>query len=110
MKFDILTLFPELFSPFLEEGVLGRAVKSGLLDISLTDIRSFADGRHKVTDDRPYGGGNGMVMKPGPIFQALKSIERIKDESSVILLTPQGIRFDQPLAWQLAAKRHIILI
>ena len=67
MRFDILTLFPKLFTPFLNEGVLGRAVKNGLIDIGLTDIRSFARGAHKVTDDRPYGGGNGMVMKPGPI-------------------------------------------
>ena len=110
MKFDILTLFPELFMPFLEEGVLGRAVKKGLLDIRLTDIRSFADGRHKVTDDRPYGGGNGMVMKPGPIYQALNSIERTGEETPVVLLTPQGIKFDQPMAWELATKRHIILI
>jgi len=110
MKFDILTLFPGFFLPFLEEGVLGRAVKKGLLDIRLTDIRSFADGRHKVTDDRPYGGGNGMVMKPGPIYQALKSIERDDDPTSVILLTPQGRRFDQAMAWDLAARRHIILI
>jgi tRNA (guanine37-N1)-methyltransferase len=110
MKFDILTLFPDFFMPFLEEGVLGRAVKKGILDIRLTDIRSFADGRHKVTDDRPYGGGNGMVMKPGPIYQALKSIERVEDSTSVILLTPQGRKFDQAMAWDLAARRHIILI
>ena len=110
MKIDILTLFPDFFRPFLEEGVLGRAVKRGILDIRLTDIRSFADGRHKVTDDRPYGGGNGMVMKPGPIYQALKSIERTEDSTSVILLTPQGRKFDQDMAWDLAAKGHIILI
>jgi tRNA (guanine37-N1)-methyltransferase len=110
MKFDILTLFPNLFMPFLEEGVLGRAVKKGLLDIRLTDIRSFADGRHKVTDDRPYGGGNGMVMKPGPIYQALKSIERVDAGTSVVLLTPQGRRFDQSLAWELSARNQIILI
>lgn len=110
MKFDILTLFPDFFLPFLEEGVLGRAVKRGILDIRLTDIRSFADGRHKVTDDRPYGGGNGMVMKPGPIYQALKSIERTKDSTLVILLTPQGRKFDQAMAWDLTANEHIILI
>jgi tRNA (guanine37-N1)-methyltransferase len=110
MKFDILTLFPDLFKPFLEEGVLGRAVKKGLLDIKLTDIRSFADGRHKVTDDRPYGGGNGMVMKPDPIYKALNSIERDEARSSVVLLTPQGVRFDQSMAWELSARNHIILI
>src|SRR4030042_5585965 len=110
MRFDILTLFPELFSAFLKEGVLGRAVKKGLLDIRLTNIRSFARGIHKVTDDRPYGGGNGMVMKPGPIYQALKSIERTEDPTAVILLTPQGRKFDQAMAWELSTRRHIILI
>lgn len=110
MRFDILTLFPDFFPPFLEEGVLGRAVKKGILDVRLTDIRSFADGRHKVTDDRPYGGGNGMVMKPGPIYQALKSIERNGDDAITILLTPQGRKFDQAVAWDLAGKSHIILI
>jgi tRNA (guanine37-N1)-methyltransferase len=110
MKFDILTLFPDLFKPFLEEGVLGRAFKSGILDIRLTDIRSFADGRHKVTDDRPYGGGNGMVMKPEPIYQALNSINREGTDSSVILLSPQGVKFNQSLAWELSAGSHIILI
>jgi len=110
MRFDILTLFPDFFPPFLGEGVLGRAVKKGILDVRLTDIRSFADGRHKVTDDRPYGGGNGMVMKPGPIYQALKSIERTGDDALTILLTPQGRKFDQAMAWELAGKSHIILI
>jgi len=110
MKFDILTLFPDFFLPFLEEGVLGRAVKKGILDIRLTDIRAFADGPHNVTDDRPYGGGNGMVMKPDPIYKALKSIENTEDPATVILLTPQGRKFDQAMAWDLASRRHIILI
>ena len=110
MKFDILTLFPELFTPFLKEGVLGRAVKRGLLDIRLINIRSFARGVHKVTDDRPYGGGNGMVMKPGPIYRALNSLEKIKGESLVILLTPQGKTFDQSVAWELARWSHLILV
>ncbi len=110
MRFDILTLFPELFTPFLKEGVLGRAVKRGLLDIRLINIRSYARGVHKVTDDRPYGGGNGMVMKPGPIYRALSSLERIKGESLVILLTPQGKTFDQSMAWELAGWSHLILV
>jgi tRNA (guanine37-N1)-methyltransferase len=110
MRFDILTLFPELFTPFLKEGVLGRAVKRGLLDIRLINIRSYARGVHKVTDDRPYGGGNGMVMKPGPIYRALSSLERINGESLVILLTPQGKTFDQSMAWELAGRSHLILV
>jgi len=110
MRFDVLTLFPELFSSFLKETILGRAVKAGLVDIRLVNIRSFAKGRHLVTDDRPFGGGEGMVMKPGPISRALESIDRTKDRSLVLLLTPQGRTFDQPLAWELSRMEQIILI
>ena len=110
MRFDVLTLFPNLFSPFLEEGVLGRAVKKGLLDIRLTHIRSFARGTHKVADDRPYGGGKGMVVKPGPIYRALNSVTRIDGKSLVILLTPQGRTFNQSMAWELSQGDQLILI
>lgn len=110
MRFDVLTLFPELFSSFLKETILGRAVKAGLVDVRLANIRSFAKGRHLVTDDRPFGGGEGMVMKPGPISRALESIDRTKDRSLVLLLTPQGRTFDQPLAWELSRMEQIILI
>ena len=110
MRFDALTLFPELFSSFLKGGVLGRALKKGLVDIRLTNIRDFARGSHKVTDDRPYGGGNGMVMKPGPIYRALQSIEKIEGKSLVILLTPQGQRFEQSKAWDLSRLDQLILV
>jgi tRNA (guanine37-N1)-methyltransferase len=110
MRFDVLTLFPELFSSFLKETILGRAVKSGLVDIRLVNIRSFAKGRHLVTDDTPFGGGQGMVMKPEPISRALESIDRTKDRSVVLLLTPQGRVFDQPLAWDLSRMEQLILI
>jgi len=110
MKFDILTLFPDLFLPFIKEGIIGRAVNKGLVDIRLTNIRTFARGAHKVTDDRPYGGGSGMVMKPGPIYRALRSIERAEGRSLVILLTPQGQTFNQPVAWELSRQDQLILI
>lgn len=110
MRFDVLTLFPELFSSFLKETILGRAVKAGLVDIRLVNIRSFARGRHLVTDDTPFGGGQGMVMKPGPISRALESIDRTKGRSLVLLLTPQGRTFDQPLAWDLSRMEQLILI
>jgi len=110
MRFDVLTLFPDLFSSFLKETILGRAVKAGLVDIRLINIRSFAGGRHLVTDDRPFGGGEGMVMKPGPILRAVESIDRTKDRSQVLLLTPQGRTFDQPMAWELSRMEQIILI
>ncbi len=110
MKFDILTLFPVLFHAFLQESILGRAVKRGLVDIKLTDIRAFARGPHRVTDDRPYGGGNGMVMKPGPVYRALQSVDRSKGKSSVVLLTPQGKTFEQSKAWELSRLDQLILI
>jgi len=110
MRFDVLTLFPELFSSFLKETILGRAVKAGLVDIRLVNIRSFARGRHLVTDDSPFGGGEGMVMKPGPISRALDSVDRTKDRSLVLLLTPQGRTFDQPLAWDLSRMEQLLLI
>lgn len=110
MQFDILTLFPELFFPLLKEGILGRAVKGGLVDVRLTDIRAFAEGPHRVIDDRPYGGGNGMVMKPDSIYRALESIERIDEGSLVILLTPQGQIFEQSMAWELSRRDQLILI
>ena len=110
MRFDILTLFPDLFSPFLQEGILGRAVKKGLVDIRRTNIRSFARGPHKVTDDRPYGGGNGMVMKPGPIYRALESIDRTNKRSLVLLLTPQGKTFQQAMARELSGQDQLVLI
>jgi tRNA (guanine37-N1)-methyltransferase len=110
MKFDILTLFPDLFHAFLKESILGRAVKRGLVEIKLTDIRSFARGPHRVTDDRPYGGGNGMVMKPGPVYRALQSVDRQKKKSLVVLLTPQGKTFEQSKAWELSCLDQLILI
>lgn len=109
MKFNILTLFPGLITPFLDEGVLGRSIKKGILSVNVIDIRSFARGKHKVTDDRPFGGGSGMVMKPGPIYRALKSID-MDSRSTSILLSPQGKKFDQPMAWKLAEYDQITLI
>ena len=110
MRFDVLTIFPEMFSANLQEGILGRAVKKGIVEVRLVNIRNFARGAHKTTDDRPYGGGDGMVMKPEPIYQALKSVERISGKSLVILLSPQGQTFNQKIAWELARWEQIILI
>jgi tRNA (guanine37-N1)-methyltransferase len=110
MRIDVLTLFPHLFIPFIDESILGRAVKRGMVDIRLKNIRDYARGRHKVTDDRPYGGGNGMVMKPGPICRALKSVDRVKGSSLAVLLTPQGQPFDQEMAWELSGADQLILV
>lgn len=108
MRFDVLTIFPRMFSAYLEEGILGRAVKRGLVDIRLVNIRDFAEGTHKATDDRPYGGGDGMVMTPEPMHRALKSVDR-KTRSLVVLLSPQGEKFDQDSAWELSQWDQVIL-
>jgi tRNA (guanine37-N1)-methyltransferase len=110
MRFDILTLFPDLFSSFLKETIVGRAVAKGLVDVRLINIRSFARGPHRVTDDRPYGGGDGMVMKAGPIYRALESVDRVGHRSRTVLLTPQGRLFTQSLAWELSSMEQIVLI
>jgi len=110
MKFDVLTLFPEMLAAYLQQGVLGRAVKRGLVDVNLINIRDFAKGTHKTTDDRPYGGGEGMVMKPGPIYRALKSVDRVEGRSPVILLSPQGKLFDQSIAWEMSGWDQLILV
>lgn len=110
MKFDVLTLFPEMLTAYLQQGVLGRAVKRGLVDVNLINIRDFARGTHKTTDDRPYGGGEGMVMKPGPIYRALESVDRVDGKSPVILLSPQGQLFDQSIAWEMSGWDQLILV
>jgi len=110
MRFDVLTIFPDMFTALLSEGVLGRAVKKGIVRARIIDIRDFARGVHKTTDDRPYGGGDGMVMKPGPIYRALESVGRVNGRSLVILLSPQGKPFDQAAAWELSSWDQIILI
>lgn len=110
MKFDVLTLFPEMLTAYLQQGVLGRAVKRGLVDVNLINIRDFAKGTHKTTDDRPYGGGEGMVMKPGPIYRALKSVDRVDGRSPVILLSPQGKLFDQSIAWEMSGWDQLVLV
>jgi len=110
MKFDFLTIFPDMVLAYLQQGVLGRAVKKGLVDVRVVDIRDFATGSHKNTDDRPYGGGAGMVMKPGPIYRAILSVQRAEGKSQVILLSPQGEKFDQPMAWELSKYDQIIFV
>lgn len=110
MRFDVLTLFPGMFDRFAEQGVLGRAVQRGLLHIQVTNIRDYARGRHRVTDDRPYGGGSGMVMKPGPIVRAMDAMERSGDSRRVVLLSPQGALFNQDTAWEFAGLDQLVLV
>ncbi len=109
MIFDILTIFPSLFSSPLNESILKRARKNGKIEVNLTDIRDFAQDKHAMTDDRPFGGGEGMVMKPEPLTAALKSIER-KKNTRVILLSPQGKQYTQAKAVELSSESHLVLI
>jgi tRNA (guanine37-N1)-methyltransferase len=110
MKFDVLTLFPDMFTSYLREGILGRAIERGLVDVALLNIRDFAKGPHRIVDDRPYGGGDGMVMKAGPISRALESIERVEGHSQVVLFSPQGKTFTQDMAWEMAEWQQLIFV
>ena len=110
MRFDILSIFPEMFVHLATYGVIGRAAKRGEIEINVVNIRDFGEGPHLMIDDRPFGGGNGMVMKPGPIFRALESIPRVRGDRRVILLTPQGQPFDQSIARDLAKLEQIVLV
>lgn len=107
---QILTLFPGMISGYLAESILGKAVQRGLLDIAVSDIRQFASGRHRVTDDAPYGGGAGMVMKVEPLVGAIEAARQRLPAAQVILLSPRGQVFDQDQAKALASKGSVILV
>ena len=111
MRIDVLTLFPEMCGAAFSNSIVKRAQEKGLVEIVLTNIRDFAADKHRSVDDKPYGGGCGMVMMCGPVFEAVEALQRqgkVADE--VVLLTPQGKRFDQEQARQLAQKERLILI
>ena len=110
IKFDVLSIFPEMFSSPLNFSLLKKAQEKGILNICLHDIRNWADDKHKMTDDAPYGGGCGMVMKVEPVEKAMAAIRRPEDDSMVVLMTPQGETFDQKIAAELAEKKQIIII
>lgn len=107
MKFDVLTLFPEMFEP-LNTSIIGRAVKEKLIEINLTNIRDFSKDKHKKVDDTPYGGGSGMVMKPDVVYEAYKSV---KDENAkVIYMSPQGKVLNQNKVIELSKEKHLIIL
>jgi tRNA (guanine37-N1)-methyltransferase len=111
MRIDILTLFPGMFESTLDFSILKRAREASLLEIVLTDIRDFAPDNYRKVDDKPYGGGPGMVMMPGPVFDCFEYVRKLSPEKGpVILLTPQGKRFDQTKAVELSKEKRIILI
>ncbi len=111
MRIDILTLFPEMFESPLSHSILGRAQQAGVVDIVLTNIRDFTTDSYKKVDDKPYGGGPGMVMRPQPVFDCFEHVRNLASEKGrVILLTPQGQKFNQTKASELSAEKRLILI
>jgi tRNA (guanine37-N1)-methyltransferase len=110
MRFDVFTLLPEVFSPYLQASMLDKAAGRGLIDVKLHNIRDYTHDKHHTTDDTPYAGGGGMVMKPEPVFEAVESVVGAPPACPVILLTPQGRVFNQNIAQELAAHQRIALI
>ncbi|MCD6138557.1 MAG: tRNA (guanosine(37)-N1)-methyltransferase TrmD [Deltaproteobacteria bacterium] len=110
LTFTVLTLFPEMFSALLLGGIIKRAVESKCIAIETVDIRNFATNRHRTVDDRPYGGGCGMVMKPEPLARAIRHAKQRHPESHTVLLTPQGRLFDQRVARRVAQYTGLVLI
>jgi tRNA (guanine37-N1)-methyltransferase len=110
MRFDVFTLFPEVFEPYLQTSILQRALQRGLVEVKVHNIRDATTDRHHVTDDEPYGGGGGMVMKPEPIFAAVEGVLGSPPGCPVILLTPQGRVFTQGVAQELAQHPHLALL
>jgi tRNA (guanine37-N1)-methyltransferase len=115
MKIDIVTLFPEICRAPLSESIMKRAQKNGIVDLHIHNLRDWTMDKHHVADDAPFGGGQGMVMKPEPIFAAIEKLRNqtsdIKDQTSkVVLMSPAGCRFDQEMAAQLSGESHLIII
>jgi tRNA (guanine37-N1)-methyltransferase len=110
MLFDILTIFPDLFRSPFEEGILRRAIAAGTIRVNLHNIRDYATDRHRMTDDRPFGGGEGMVMKPDPLVAALEGVQGTGEPGRVILLSPRGEQYCQKTAERLAACTRLILV
>lgn len=108
LRFDVLSLFPKTVDGFAEESILGRAVEKGLIEVNSLDLRRWAKGKHRETDDRPFGGGAGMVLKPEPLFDA---IEEISNESTkVIYMAPDGENLNTQIAKELAQETHLLLV
>jgi tRNA (guanine37-N1)-methyltransferase len=111
LRFDVLTLFPEVFAPFLQSSMLGIAQSKGLVSYHLHNIRDYSEDKHQKVDDRPYGGGPGMVIRCGAVFRCCEAVRTIApDPGRLLILTPQGRRFDQAMAHDLSRAARIILL
>jgi tRNA (guanine37-N1)-methyltransferase len=111
MKFDIVTIFPRMVEAGLAEGIVSRGIERGLLDVRVHDLRAHTTDRHRTVDDVPYGGGPGMVMKPEPLFKAVRAVRQERgDPGAVVLLSPQGRLFTQAEAERLSGLTHLVLL
>ncbi|MBU2540072.1 tRNA (guanosine(37)-N1)-methyltransferase TrmD [Patescibacteria group bacterium] len=126
MKFDIITIFPDIFKSYFKESLIGKAIKNKLISVNIHNLRDWADGKHKTVDDKPFGGGLGMVMKVEPIFKAVADLKKSQipnpksqtspkfkaknSKTKVILFTPRGQKFNQKIAHQLSKSKRIIMI
>ena len=111
MRIDILTLFPAMFSSFLEGSLLGAARTAGILDVRLVDISDYAEGPHRQVDDRPFGGGPGMLLMPGPVVSCIEAVQQAASQPGhVVMLTPGGRRLDQGMVEELAARERLVLV
>ena len=110
MQFAVLSLFPDMFTSPFAQSIIGKAVEKGLLGIATHQLRNYAAGRHQVTDDTPYGGGDGMVMKPEPVWHGIQDMRQRCPEAHVVLMTPQGQRFNQAEAERLAQKQALVFV
>jgi len=108
MKIDVLTLFPAMFAGPLDESIVKRARAEGLLDLAIHNLRDYAHDRHRTVDDKPFGGGPGMLLKPEPIFEAMEKLSR--EKTRLILLTPAGRKFNHSIARELARQEHLLLV
>jgi tRNA (guanine37-N1)-methyltransferase len=111
MRFDVLTLFPEMFQGYLGQSLLNRAIVAGLVEVRLHNIRDWSKGKHNTVDDRPFGGGPGMVMKVDPVVDCVEAVQKYEEQSGhLIMLTPQGRRLDQPAVERLAQHKRLLLL
>ena len=108
MKIDVLTLFPAMFAGPLDESIVKRARAEGLLDLAIHNLRDYTHDRHRTVDDKPFGGGPGMLLKPEPIFEAVEKLSR--EKTRLILLTPAGRKFNHAIARELARQEHLLLV
>jgi tRNA (guanine37-N1)-methyltransferase len=108
LRFDILSLFPAMIDGFLTESMIGRAISRGLIDVQTHNLRDWGQGKWQITDDRPFGGGAGMVLKPEPLFEAIDALKT--PEATVVYMSPDGEPLSTPLARELAAEKHLILV